>query len=201
MKQEKLQEITDISDYENVDDTSDMDAEARKIYFMSTIVGALLTAVTAWTFLFMCTDLAGARMLLTCIAGSMVIPVVFFSIFKIRESGGDYLKIVPCLRYTSRYNWIMTGASMWLVIYGFIRYGFYIRMPGGVYTYAVILALCFLASFIASNHASKAYDEEEPFHAMLATYTNDNTILWWAAVLGIATAITVLVLSSDWFNT
>ena len=200
MEQDKLQNITDISDYEDVD-TSDMDAEARKIYFLSTIVSALLTAVTVWTLFFMFTELAGVRLLITCVAGSMVLPIVFFSIFKIREKGGYYLKIVPCLRYTSRYNWLMTGASLWFVIYAFIRYGFVIRLPGGVYTYMAILALCFIASFIASNHASKAYDEEEPFHAMLATYTNDNTILWWTAFVGLASAITVLVLSSEWFNT
>lgn len=199
MKQKKLQEITDISDHEYVD-TSDMDSEARKIYLISTIIGALLTAVTVWTLFFMYTDMADTKLLISCVAGSIVIPIVFFSIFKIREKNNDYLKIVPCFSYTSRFNWTMTGASLFLVIFDFIRYGFSMKLPGGIYTYTALLAICFLISLFAAKHASQAYDKEEPFHAMLSTYTNDNTILWWAAFLGLAAAIIILVLTSDWFN-
>lgn len=199
MKQKKLQEITDISDHEYVD-TSDMDSEARKIYFLSTIVGALLTAITVWTLFFMYTEMDDLSQLIKCGVGSIVIPVVFFSIFKIREKDNDYLKIVPCLRYTSRFNWTMTAAPLFLVIYDFIRFGFNFRMPGGVYTYTALLAICFLISLFAAKHASQAYDKEEPFHAMISTYTNDNAILWWASFLGIAAAVIILVLRSDWFN-
>ncbi len=199
MKQKNIQEINDVSDLENVD-TSEMDSDARKIYFLSTIVGALLTAITAWTLFFMFTELDDLRQLIKCGVVSIVIPVVLFPIYKICEKSNDYLKIVPCLKYTNCFNWILTAAPLFLVLYCIIRFGINLRMPGGIYAYLALLAVCFLICIIAAINASQAFDKEEPFHSMLLTYINDTTFHWWAAFFGLVAIGIILVFRSGWFD-
>lgn len=199
MKQENLKEITDISDHEYVD-TSDMDKDARKVYIMSTIISALLTAINVWAIACIATVHGTTKMLIACIIASFIVPAVFISIYKMREKTNDYLKIVPCLRFTSRYNWFMTAAPLALVVLDFIIFGFNTNIPGGAYTQLAFLGVCYIVCFFVALRASKAYNEDEPLHAMLSTYSNDNAILWWAAFLGLASSVIILVLTSDWFN-
>lgn len=199
MKKEKIPEINDVSDFEDVD-TSEMDADARKIYFLSTIVSALLATLTAWTLFFMFTDYDDLRQLIKCGVFSLVIPVILFTIFKICEKSNDYLKIVPCLKYTSCLNWTMAAAPLFLVLYDIIRFGLNMRLPGGFYAYLVLLIISFLICLIVAINAGQAYNEEEPYHGMLLTYMNDSTILWWAAFFGLVAAGIIFVLRSGWFD-
>ncbi len=199
MKEKKIQEINDISDHEYVD-TSDMDRDARKVYIMSTIISALLTAVNVWAIACIATVHGTTKMLIACLGASIIVPIVFISIYKMREKSNDYLNIIPCLRFTSRYNWLMTAAPLALVVLDFIIFGFNTNIPGGAYSQLAILAVCYIVCLYVALHASKAYNKEEPLHAMLSTYSNDNTILWWAAFLGLSASVIILILTSEWFN-
>ena len=198
MEQNRIQEINDISDIDDVD-TTEMDADARRVYFLSTIVSALLATITAWTLFFMFTDLDDLRLLLKCGIASIVIPVVFNSIYKMREKNNDYLKIVPCMKYTNLLNWTMTAAPLFLIIYDIIRFALSIGLPGGFYSYLAIFVFCFVICLFLAINASQAYDEEEPFYSLIVTYVHDNTILWWISFFGFAAVGCILVIRGGLF--
>jgi len=195
-------EINDISEHDIID-TSDMDVDMRKSFITSTLIGAILLGVNLWTIIRILAKGSGTtKMLIACIVAGLIIPIVFIPIFKLIEKKNDYTKLIPCIRILNRINWILMAAPVMLIIIDFVEFGFSVRFPRGLafYIHLGILAACYLLFLCISNSSSKAYNKEEPLHAMISTSSNDNHIHGWGAFVGILGAAAMILITSEWFN-